>query len=181
MHLQVAREADLTKFTAEVDGAPFGTMVLWWQSQYVLAASSAQIADLRKRKRARPNACVRALLTLLPEEPIAMARCDAFFHNLVGVPARGWLVGLTIGHGRVSGRVTAVYSTPEEATAALNKLASRSFSVVLPQAIEDLIASLPSSVAGNLLHLEFDMTGQDIARFNLEDMERLTRERPQPR
>jgi hypothetical protein len=179
IHLTVARNGDTTKIPADMNGEAVGEVALWWRgSQLVLAGTPEQIEELRAMKTGS-NACIKGLFTLIPEEPIAAVRCDAFFKNLLGQPTVGWLLGFKMGElGGMAGKVTALYASPEEATAAAKVFAAKDFPVKLPEEIEDFMGRVPVSVEDTRLEFTIDVTTSDMDKLSMsmEDMERLAHE-----
>jgi hypothetical protein len=147
----VARDADVTRFENQE-----GEMVLWWRApDWVVAGSVAQIAALRVAKGTlAPDACMARLLTLLPDQPTSLARCDRIFDNLLGVPTDGWLLGVSvIPRGAVEAQATIVYRSPGEANKALKAVAARRFAATFPTPIRDFLYALPASVDGTHLKI----------------------------
>lgn len=172
LHAEVRRDGDLTWL--ETDQA--GTAVLWWRADgWVIAGSAAQVEAARSAKDSlASNPCLSSLLAELPDQPMAVARCDVLFDKLLGVPATGWLFGGTLSPPvAMDGRVTVRYDSPEAATQALGVLTSRSFPAWLPPWLGDFLAGLPASVDHDHLHLELRLTKEDFANVDVAQLQRL--------
>ena len=108
---------------------------------------------------------------------MAMARCDAFFDNVLGVPAEGWTWGGSVSpEAGLDGRATVFYASGAEAARAHTVLKSRAFPATVPEPIGDFIASLPASVAGSRLHIDVRLTKADFASIDVAALQEMTRE-----
>ncbi len=174
-HAKIVRNGDVTRF--ETEGA--GTAVVWWRSDsWVFVGTADQIALAKASDGSlSTNSCLKELLPALPDEPIAVVRCDAFFENILGVPTTGWTLGMSMTpETAIDGSVTVQYSSTAEAAMAMQTMTSKSFPSTIPKPILDFIGSLPATADQSRIRIDLHLTKEDFEKIDMAALQQLTEE-----
>ena len=172
LHARKVRDGEVTRF--DTDG--LGTAVLWWRGGgWVIVGTAEQVAGARAATGSLASSpCMSRLLPELPATPIALARCDAFFDNVLGVPTHGWLLGIAVERDvGMDGQVTVLYASPAEAVKAAGVMTSRSFPALVPPPIRDFLGGLPALTEGARLNIGIHMTRADLDKVDVAALQKM--------